>query len=484
MKVLFVNPSAERCVDTFMTPLGILSIASYVEQFGHTAKVYDREVRRGSFTKFLQADKPDIVGVSVISGKAVKDAMKVTAAAKALGIPVVWGGLMPSCYPEFVLRESGADMVSVGEGELSWRELLDAMRENRPLDTVRGIVFQMNGDIVRTPPCPLADLSDLPPMNWELVDVKRYFKSYYCCEKMLYSYSSKGCPGQCTFCYNEFFNKSTHRRRPLETVLTEIRHLMQIYGMDGVYFADDLLFRNKDDMREFCAGILASGLRFSWGGYTRVIGSFELEDYQYMYDAGCRWLYFGIESGNREMQRKIKKNINFDKIEPAFDACTQVGIEANALFIVGFPDETQQEVMDTVKLAKSINTSQIMFAHFTPIASSEVYHQLVEDGKIKVPTGLKEIASEKLLDTISVNFSKVPDVELRVIRSYFLWKRFVVKKTATDKKPFAFTGKIVRDAFKGLSYANLEMFSIALALMRMTADLIFYPGIRKKYGLK
>ncbi len=201
---------------------------------------------------------------------------------------------------------------------------------------------------------------------------------------MLYTYASKGCPGHCTFCYNEFYNKSLHRRRPIKTVLAEIRHLMQEYDMDGVYFADDLLFSNKEEMREFCAGILEEGLRFFWGGYTRVIGSFGVEDYQYLYDAGCRWLYFGIETGSREMQKKIKKNINFDRIEPAFEACAQVGIDANALFIIGFPDETQQEVIETVNLAKKIKTTQIMFAHYTPIASSESYHRLVEEGRIKV----------------------------------------------------------------------------------------------------
>ena len=485
MKVLLVNPSAERCVDTFMTPLGILSIASFVEQFGHIARVYDREVNRGDFAKYLKDFMPDMIGVSVISGKAVNDAVKITSAAKSLGIKVVWGGLMPSCHPEFVLKESGADIVCIGEGEHTFLELIDAIETGKSFDTVKGLAYiGSDGQVLKTQEPDLIDLSELPALDWDLIDVRKYFKEYYGCKKMLYTYSSKGCPGHCTFCYNEFYNRSTRRRRPIQTVLGEIEYLCKKYSMDGTYFADDLLFQNKEDMREFCSAIIASGLSFHWGGYIRVFSSFEHEDYQFMFDAGCRWLYFGIESGSKNMQHRIKKGIDFEKIEPTFTYCADVGIEANALFIIGFPDETEQELKDTVNLARKINSSQKLFAYYTPIYSSASYRQLLENKIIKAPSSLREVSEQELLDKISDNYSAVPDAELRVIRSYFLWKRFVVKKTFADEKPFSFTIKIIINSFKGLRYFNIEIFSIAFKMIGYFFDIAFHPGIRKKYGLK
>ena len=99
MRVLFINPEAKNCIDPCSTPLGPLSIATYLQQHNHTVRMYDSVYAKGRFSDILDEFLPDIVGVSVYSGKAAEDAIRLSGIVKAREIPVVWGGvsLRPLC---------------------------------------------------------------------------------------------------------------------------------------------------------------------------------------------------------------------------------------------------------------------------------------------------------------------------------------------------------------------------------------------------
>jgi radical SAM superfamily enzyme YgiQ (UPF0313 family) len=291
LKVLLISPATKKNVGPLTTPLGLLSIATYLKKHGHTVIIYESAVNKGRFRKTLREFSPDVVGVSVISGKAVKDAIRLSKIAQKTGHKVIWGGFLASALPEQCLKTGCVDIISIGEGEHTWLDLLNCFTLGSELDSIKGIAFLKDNEVVRTHCRDLIDLRTLPDLEWELIDVNKYFYHYYSSSKTISLYTSKGCPGHCTFCYNSDFNKSIQCTRPYEQVVRELKHLIQNYGLECACFNDDLMFANKEQMYSFCNAIKAAGLSFYWGCGS-IVGIFEKEDFQRMYEAGCRWILF------------------------------------------------------------------------------------------------------------------------------------------------------------------------------------------------
>lgn len=484
MRVLFINPEAKNCIDPCSTPLGPLSIATYLEKHNHTVKLYDSVYGKGSFTDLLREYSPDIVGVSVYSGKAAEDAISLSKQVKAAGVTVVWGGFLASALPELTLKTGCVDMISTGEGEFTWLDLLDAIENGKPLSTVKGLVFyDKSGQLIRTPERELIDLSDLPVINFDLMDLNYYFFSYYSVKKAANLYASKGCPGRCTFCYNTFFNQCKHRARPPEHVISEIKYLVNKYGIDGVFFNDDSIFGNKEEAYRLCSMMRQENLNIKWGCFS-IIGLLGKEELQYMFDSGCRWILFGIESGSREMQRKIKKCINYDKIEQTYADCAEIGIVARGAFILGFPGETEEELRDTISLALKLKTSQVTFNYYTLVPSSESYEKLLSEGKFKRPESLMEFAENYPFDSIDINFSNIPDKELKVIYSFFFLRRYITKDPAVFKKSNSWSGIALKNVIDTIRKSSINRFHSSVSrVVRVIFNVLIHPRIRKKYGL-
>jgi len=207
-----------------------------------------------------------------------------------------------------------------------------------------------------------------------------------------------------------------------------------------------------------------------------------------MYDAGCRWIYFGIESGSKERLAKIKKGIAYDKIMETVTNCYNAGIVAISGFIIGFPDENEQELRQTIELAKKMPFTMWAFHHFIPVPGSELYYSLIADGKYELPSTLNEMAKISPADEIIKNFSNIPTKELNVIWSYFMISTFARKKTDTSAKPFGFAIKVVREQLSDIAKGGFIAFFVNFAFsakvfMTYLYYYFFFPKIRKKYGL-
>ena len=226
MNVLLVQPNC--CFQTLpqSAPLGLLSIAAYIKQHGFQVRVYDRNVEKISFEKVMRVFRPDAVGVAVTSVTHIKDGVAVSHRFRRDGIPVIWGGHMASVVPEMVLREGGADYTVIGEGEITFFELLRVIESKSDVSQVKGIAYLDGMGALRlTPEREFADLADLPVIDWSLVNPKKYFTPRTNCKRLMYLYASKGCPGRCAFCFNESFHHRKCRRRPVDYVMHEIAEL-------------------------------------------------------------------------------------------------------------------------------------------------------------------------------------------------------------------------------------------------------------------
>ncbi len=488
MKILLVNPNTGYYTRALSNPLGLLSIGTFLKQEGHDVKIYDRCVDKKSLNAVIKSFKSDIVGVSVMSSRGLKDAIKISKVIKSMGKIVVWGGQLPSMQIKLVLENDYVDIVSFGEGEETWKELAYCVENNIDYSTLKGIAFKLGRDIVINPCREFSDLKDMPVSEWTMLDVPKYMQTYLGCQKMMYIYSSKGCPCKCAFCSNVNFHKSTHRKRPNEYVIKEIKYLIENNGLDGVFFSDELWCTKKSDMVDFCSRVKENNMEFHWGVQLRI-GMLDEEDYQMMYDAGCRWIFFGIESGSDEMLKRIHKNIDKSAIKPTMDSLRKIGITSICSFIIGFPNETAEQLRETVELIKDINANLTPIYHFTPLPGTELFDEMVALKRYKAVATLEELSKVIATESVGVNLSMVPTKDLRVIRSWFHWQGFTKKQAYTTGKAFEFAKQTIISGLHSISLKGPVSFLVNgfSALYEFLYVLWYshaYPVVIKKYNLQ
>lgn len=488
MKILLINPSVGYYTRALSNPLGLLSIGTYLKQHGHEVKIYDRCVDKTKIKNILKDFEPQIIGVSVMSSRGLKDAIKVSKLLKSCNYMVVWGGQLPSMQAELVLKSDCVDLVSFGEGEETWLELVSCVETGEDYYNIKGIAYKKDGEIIHNECRTFSNLKDIPVSDWSLLDVNKYMQSYLGCNRMMYIYSSKGCPCRCTFCSNVNFHKSTHRKRPNEYVIAEIKHLILNYNLDGVFFSDELWCLKKSDMLDFCNRVHKDKLNFHWGVQLRI-GMFNEEDYQIMYDAGCRWIFFGVESGSDEMLKNIHKNIDKNAIKPTMDALRKIGITSICSFIIGFPDETVDQLKDTVELIDNTKANLTPIYHFTPLPGTELYNQMISEKRYKAADSLESLAKVIATESIGENLSSVPSRDLRVIRSWYHWKGFTKKNAYGSGKSFQFAKQTILSGLHAISLKGpinflVNGFSALYEFLYVLWYSHAYPDIIKKYNLK
>lgn len=487
MNVLLINPKTGYYNRALSNPLGLLSIGSHLKRIGCNVKIVDRCVEKVNLDKLFNEFRPEIVGISVMSSRGLKDSEKLSAFFKAKGVPVAWGGQFPSLQVDICLDSGLVDYVMIGEGEFTFQELLEVVKGNMNPHDVKSLAFKENGKNIITPDRPFADLSEMPILDWTLIKTEKYLQPYLGCKRMLYLYSSKGCPCRCAFCSNSTFHKSTLRKRPDDYVIEELKYLIKNHNLDGVYFSDELWRTKKEDVASFCRKVHENNLDFHWGVQLRI-GLFGEEEFQMMYDAGCRWIFFGVETGNREMMKTIHKNIELEQIKPTLEILKKIGITTVCSFIIGYPDETEEQVRDTVDILKKTNANLTPIFHFTPLPGTELYDKVVAEGRYTPPSTLKEASKIVATESIGKNLSKIPTRDLRVIRSTLHWQSFSKKDSIESSKSFEFAIQTILSGLNSISKKGIisffvDAFSAAKEFLYVWWYSHAYPKIKEKYNL-
>lgn len=280
--------------------------------------------------------EPSVVGITVKSQN-YTSACAVAKITKSINknTLVVVGGPHPSLTRTEVLKDPAIDIGVFGEGEQTIIEILNSIEGNQSLSSIKGIVYREGNDVIENLPREfINDLDSLPfPVNVAqrcLVDYDKYplqaFKSIF---------AIRGCPYNCTFCGSRYIWSRKPRFRSVKNIVAEIQEILKI-GLDYIHFADDTFGVTKPFIRELCATMKENcpGLNWSCAIHVKLVDD---ETIALMKSAGCRVIGIGVESGNNEMLKSIRKNIT---IEEAFSAATIIKkykINIQAFFIVGFP---------------------------------------------------------------------------------------------------------------------------------------------------
>lgn len=492
MKILLIMPYNCDLLHAVSLPLGILSIATNLKAHGYDVKIFDMSVSHTPLKKVIDSFEPDIAGVSVASVKHLEGALYISKKLSKMGIKVIWGGTFCDVADQnILLKNKNVEAVCFCEGEQTWLDIAASFENGGDLSGIKGIAYRdSSGRIITNPDRDFVDLTNLPILDFSLINVRAYSQYLYGCKNLMYVYLSKGCPAKCTFCTNQLTHRCTYRRRNLEHFMKETEILVNEYGVDGLYFGDEVCFLTKDQVYEVCDAFKASGLKFNWGFQTRI-GILSEKEFQYCYDNGCRWIDFGIESGNKQQLELMKKGIPYDKIIPTFEICDRIGIISLANFIVGLPGETREQLKDTVNLAKTIKATQCTFLQFCFSPKTEMGQKLMQDKKIAIDN-IKKPSDYKKIDFFRSrmeNFSQIPRKELEVVQSFFLWQAIFKKDYSKDTMSFDLLFKHLQTLFRRLSFlspkhALMCLFEFVFLGMRFFFDTHFHPSILKKYNLK
>ena len=336
-------------------PLGICYAAAACEAAGADVRIFDYIV--GCYTPenlktAMDAFQPDIIGAtSVTLNFPVAAAILKTAKQHRPEVVTMMGGPHVSFDAEAVLRENpDIDVVFIGEAENSLAQWLPLYADRSAWASVKGISFKVDDAVLTTGfgEC-VRDLDKLPLPARHLLPISRYHALGFPVSII----TSRGCPHQCIFCLGRRMVGSRVRFRSAVRVADEIATLLAL-GFTRINIADDLFPASKKRVRAFCDEIIRRGLCFTWSAFARVDTVSE-DVLGLMRRAGCDAVSFGIESGNPEMLKRIKKGITLDQARHAVSLCRKVGMLAHASFMVGLPGETVETLRDSLSFAAELD---------------------------------------------------------------------------------------------------------------------------------
>ena len=362
-------------------PLGLAYLGGAIIEAGHDCKVLDMESQQlnpADLVEEIREYTPDLIGITATS-PVYKNAEYLAGVIKEHfpDVPLGVGGVHSTIVGRQLLEECPHfDFQVVGEGEKTIAEVLAAMQQDRPFEGIYGTIFRKNGTIVENPRRPLADnLDELPRPARHLLNQELY--RHYLPGKGLIQYASlftsRGCPFQCVFCSQHTMYGRTVRFHSVERVISELTEVINGLGVQHVIIMDETMTLNKRRTLELCQAIKDAGLKFTWEGWTHA-SKIDEKLLRAMKDAGLIRLSFGIESGDPEILKKIKKGVTLEQIRTAYKLAHKVGIETRGSAILGHPYETRETAWRTIKFLRNLKECKQMFLNVAcPYPGTEMY---------------------------------------------------------------------------------------------------------------
>ncbi len=430
-------------------PLGIFYLASYLRKFDFQVKVTDAEALKLASAEIVSeiADfAPKYVGISsttVAFHRAIEIAEDIRKTNPE--IIIILGGPHVTSNPEHALSSGLFNYGVLREGEITLIELLQALNENKNPNTISGIAYlDKNKKLIVTSPREyIKNLDILPFPAFDLLHDLNLYKpqpSNYKTLPVINMITSRGCPGLCTFCDNNTFGRN-YRKRLAENIAEEIKYLIQEFSIREFFFVDDTFLIDKARIYRLFEILKRENISFYWTCASRI-NDVDYELLKFIKSKGCWHISFGIESGDENILKVIKKNISLERVTEVIKWCKQLGIKTKGFFILGHPTETLETLEKTIKLACKLQLDDIVATINTPIPGSVQYAEALNYGAIDktdwtqynywrpvfVPNGLtKEILLEKHGE-IYRKFYLRPRILLRYFFGFFGkggWRRFL-----------------------------------------------------------
>jgi len=385
MDILLVQPVKDKKHTlNLMPPLGLGYLASSVRR-GHNVRILDC-VKEGldmkGFKDYVARNTPDVIGFTVFSCdlENVKKSIKLVKEINPEIITVA-GGPHPSGDPQRTMAYLDfLDFVFAGEAEKGFPifiEQLSRKPDERNFKNIPGLVWKENGNINSNPKIFIENLDAIEFPSWDLLELNTYksvpngvFTKQYPFAPIIVT---RGCPYLCTFCSAHNIVGRKLRHRSIDNVIEEIKLLYQEYGIKEIHIEDDNFTFDLGFAKEFCNRLMKLGLPLTYSCPNGVrLDRIDIELLSLMKRAGFYNIYVGIESGSPRILKHMRKNLSLEEISEKVDLIKEAGLEASGYFILGYPEETIEDMEMTISFARLLKLDWAQFAAFIPIPGSDI----------------------------------------------------------------------------------------------------------------
>ena len=409
--VLLINPPFERLkgFNIESMSLGLLSMASVLDENGYTCHVYDadtsfelgnlrkdisgRPATQDNYVKNLENKEhpawvelqqvvlkyqPKIVGITVKTPH-YHSSLQTAILVRSL-LPeaiIVVGGPHVTITGDTMLENEYIDFAFYGEAEYTFLAFAEAVFHDKDYSAIDGLIYK-DGENIRQNRRPerIKDLDSLPFPNKELLVFSEQYR-----KKLGAIMTSRGCPFECAFCATVPLWGRATKFRSVENILSEIEFLHKKYNIKTFEIVDDTFTLRKKEVIRFCKGLIDRfGERyFNWVCLTNIT-VIDSELLKYLKRAGCFKINIGIESGSDRILKLIHKKTTTDMVRKAVKMIKRQGLQVHGYFMMGFPQETVDEMRQTISFIKEIRPDSINLCTFTPYPNTELYQLTVENG--------------------------------------------------------------------------------------------------------
>ncbi len=394
MKVLLIQPNYRRIyayaknkeITPIFPPLGLAYIAAVLKKNNIPVKILESnayDLTHEQIKEAIKKEKPEVVGLTATTSL-IEEAHEIAKIVKQVdkGIVVIIGGIHASSMPEETLEKfESFDYLIRGEGEEALLEFV----KKKPIANIKGLVYRKNKKIVQNPPRELLkDLDSLLFPARELLPMEKYFSAGAKQYPSDYILSSRGCPYACIFCADHLVHGKMFRYRSPENMIKEVEELRR-RGVRDWDFVDDNFTFLSDRVDRFCDLMIKKGLNkdMTWRCANGIrVDKVSPELLRKMKKAGCYMVSLGIESGNEQILKNMKKAIDLNRVKQAVNWCREAGIETRGLFMFGNLGENERTMRDTINFAKSLELDTATFHITIPFPNTEYWKIVKKEGKI------------------------------------------------------------------------------------------------------
>lgn len=382
-------------------PLALLALAPIAEQRGLEVDIVDSTIEPRYRERIIeQLDDAVCVGISIVTGPMIVEAIEVARAVKAArpDVPVVLGGWHPSTLAEQSLSAPYIDVVVRGQGEATFGEILDRFLAGATLENIQGCSYRgADGQIVHNPSRHTINISELPAKSYHLVDIEPY--AALSGRRWIYYTSSHGCPYDCSFCSNASIYGRAWNALPPERVVSEVVALVRRFRLDLVDIVDDNFLVDRQRGVDIARGFVESGVKFNW--CIQTTANFLLrssdDDVRLLRQSGLSRVFIGAESGSDDVLRSVNK-VRFQGTKVLYEVaekCHRANIRCTFSLIFALPDETDADQRQTLAMMREIKArfpnTEFHSNIYTPYPGAPNFKRALDMG-LREPRSLEEWA--------------------------------------------------------------------------------------------
>jgi len=418
-----------------LPPLGLAYVGAALEKAGFQVQILDNYQLRTTLDFVKQETKrlnPEIVGItcgSVTYRRCVEMAKVIKEVCPSCKIVV--GGWHASYLPDSALENPEIDYAIMGEGERAMVELATLITNGsneRAIAEIPGIACRFDGRIVKNPPKLIDDLDSIHYPARHLLPMEIYDRQigYLSAKPVDVMNIQRGCPYECNYCETKTLWGSKCRAFSPLRVIEELEYMVGKFGSKGIYFIDDNFTINRKRTIEICHLIKERKLDIQWACDTRV-DLLSADLLKEMREAGCRTIFFGIQSGSQRILDKLNTHTTREKIVEAFKLCRKAGINIACSLMLGIPGETIADMQETYKFAEKLGPDWCTFYVFIACPTSCLYDEVLQKD-------LYDRMNDFLafVKTDQFNYESVVEIQQRFQRSFNTSPKTILRRIRRD----------------------------------------------------